>query len=80
MYAPILKNLSLTTNDFSNSINPKSVIRPQDVCFNVYLRFPKRFRLLAGILSAALSRRSPLHLRQRRLPIRTAIEWNRFGL
>ena len=53
---------------------PKSVIRPPTWGLVVFLRFSKPFRPAVGILAAALSRRSPLRLRQRRQPICTAAE------
>ena len=59
-------------------LNPNRSSDRFAVCLAVFLRLSKPFRLAAGILSAALSRRSPLRLRQRRQPIYTAARRNRF--
>ena len=73
----------LMTNQMTRKtppLQPQSAIRPPDVYRVIFLWLSKPFRPATGILPAALSRRSPLRLRQRRLPIGTAAKRNRFGL
>ena len=65
------------TSPTGAEITPNRSLDRLAVCLTVFLRLYKPFCPATGILDAALSRRSPLRLRQRRLPIDAAAKRNR---